>query len=195
MGLFDIFKKKESSKTDNDTTCNHSDALPNGVFCPKCGHKIERTAAKTSNSKRIINFDIKNCYICVLHFRCISAWVTPTSHPVKKYVVVYNGKYKDDFIECSDEGTKLKIKANSETITLKFENHDEELAYSINEVCNYHIPICDAMESWSFIISDTPILHELFVPGYQQQYDSIYYNIEDMIENQRKLDNMFKKFN
>ena len=40
MGLFDIFKKKESSKADNDTTCNHSDALPNSVFCPKCGHKI-----------------------------------------------------------------------------------------------------------------------------------------------------------
>ena len=172
MGLFDIFKKKTK-------------ILPN----------TQKQEGENAIAKRIINFDIKNCYICVLHFRCISAWITPVSHPVKNYVVVYNGKYKDDFIECSDDGTKLKIKANPETITLKFENHDEELAYSINEVCDYHIPICDAMESWSFIIADTPIQHELFVPGYQQQGDSIYYNIEDMLENKRKLDNKFKKFN
>ncbi len=81
MGIFDKFKKKESSIAHNYTTCNHSDALPNSVFCPKCGAEIEHTTQKTIEHK--INFDINNCYICVLHFRRISAWITPTSYPIK----------------------------------------------------------------------------------------------------------------
>ena len=132
MVLFDIFKKKESSKAQKDTICNHSEALPNSVFCPKCGAKIEHIAPKTSKPKRIINSDINNCYVCVLHFRCISAWVTPTSHPVKKYVVVYNGEYKNEFLECTDDGNKIRIKADCEVITLEFDNYTEKSAYSIN---------------------------------------------------------------
>ncbi len=109
----------------------------------------------------------------------------------KKYVVVYNGEYKNDFLECNDDLHKIKVKVDFEELTLEFDNHIEKIAYSANEVCNYYIPICDATESWSFIISDSPIQHELFMPGYKQQDDSIYYNIEDMQENKRKLNNLF----
>lgn len=193
--MFRIIKKKQASKAQIDTTCNHSDALPDSIFCPRCGAKIERNFPKSSKPKRTIKFDINNCYLCVLHFRCISAWITPTSHPVKKYVVVYNGKYQNDFLECNDDEKKLKIKVDCDELTLEFDTHTEKMSYYINEVCNYRIPICDAMESWSFIISDTPIQHEVFMPGYQQEKDGIYYNIEDMQEAKRKLDNIFGKFN
>ena len=187
MVLFDIFKRKESSKAQKDIICNHNEALPNSVFCPKCGAKIEHTAKKTNKPKRIINFDINNCYVCVLHFRRINTWITPRSHPVKEYVVVYNGEYNNDFLECTDDGNKIRIKANRKAIILEFNNHTEKIAYSINKVCSYHVPIYDARESWSFIISDSPIQHELFIPGYQRKDDSIYYNIEDMQEAKKKI--------
>ena len=123
MALFDVFKRKESSKAQNDTICNHSEALPYSVFCPKCGAKIERTFQKSRAPKRTINVDINNCYICVLHFRRISAMITPMSHPVQKYVVVYNGKYKNDYLECNDDEREIRVKVDSEELTLEFYTH------------------------------------------------------------------------
>ena len=180
MALFDIFKKKESPKVQKNTICNHNDALPDSKFCPRCGAEIDRTIQKPRNTERKTEFDIDNCYICVLHFRCISAWSTPTSHPVKKYVVVYNEKYKNDFLECNDDNNKIRIKVDSNELTLEIGTHTEKISYFMNEVCEYHIPICDAMESWSFIISDAPIDYESFMLGYQRKDDGIYYNVEDM---------------
>ena len=194
MGLFDIFKKKDVVKGDTGTSCNHGDALPNSKFCPRCGAKIERTFQKSLAKKGTINVDINNCYICVLHFRCISAMITPMSHPVQEYVFVYNGKYKNDYLKCNDDESEIRVKIDSKEITLEFYTHTEKMSYSINEVCQYHVPIYDAMESWAFIISDAPIQNELFMPDYQQSDDGIYYNIKDMQENKNRLISILERF-
>lgn len=194
MSFFDGFKKKGVIKTQTDTVCNHSEALPNSIFCPSCGAKIEHTFQKSSTPKRTINIDINHCYICVLHFRCISAWITPMSHPVKKYAVAYNGKYNNAFLECMDDKKKIRIKADREELTLEFDTYTEKMPYSINEVCKYNVPVYDAMESWAFIISDAPIQNELFMPGYQLKEDGIYYNIEDMQEDRKKSAGIFDRF-
>lgn len=189
-----FFKKKGVSKVQTDITCNHRDALPDSDFCPRCGAKIERIFSESGELKSMKTFDINNCYICVLHFRIISAWITPSSYPVEEYVVVYNGKYSNVFLECNDDEEKLRIKVDREELTLEFNTYTEKMSYTINEVCEYHVPLCDAMESWKIIISDAPIQHELFMPGYLLENDSIYYNIKDMQEREKRLSSFSNPF-
>ena len=125
-------------------------------------------------------------YVCVLHFRLRSAMITPSSYPVKKYAVAYNGKCSNHFIKCNDDGRKIKIKVDCETITLELHKRIETISYSMNKECSYRVPLCGAMESWSFIVSDSPIQYELFTPGYQLYSDGVYYNIEDMRKDMNK---------
>lgn len=192
--MFRFFKNKDVSKTRTDTVCNHMDASPNSVFCPKCGAKIEQFASAAIKPQRIQTVDINTCYICVLHFRCISAWITPMSYPVQKYAVVYNGKYENDFLECYDNQEKLRIIVNNEELILEFDSYTKKLPYTANEVCAYRVPISDAMESWEFIISDAPIQHEAFISGYQLKNDGLYYNTEDMQEHERRKNSFSNLF-
>ena len=185
--MFKFLSKKVSFEKQTDSLCEHIPAAPNSIFCKKCGAIIRNLPPKTNQSKIKGAFHINNCYICVLHFRRKSAMITPSSYPITTYVVTYNGKCEHNFLGCNDSGESIKIIIDSENITLKFDTHTEKLHYTKNEICTYHVPICDASESWKFIISDAPIQHELFTPNFQKGNDGIYYNLEDMEENKRRL--------
>lgn len=184
--MFGFFKNKNVLKIQTDAVCNHEEASPDSVFCPKCGARIKQFASEVIKSKQIQTVDINTCYICVIHFRRISAWITPMSYPVREYVVVYNGKYKKNSIECCDNQEKLRITVKNEELILKFDSYTEKMPYTANEICTYTVLITDVMESWEFIISDAPIHHETFISGYQLIND-VYYNIEDMQERKRRL--------
>lgn len=137
----------------------------------------------------------KSDYLCVLHFPRISAWITPTYYPVKKYVVVYNGKYKGKSCKCNDGENQIVIKVDNDALTLEFNSprgtYTQKMPYAMNEICEYHCPVCDAWESWAIIVSDEPIQQERFMPGYQATKDGVYYNIEDMQEDERRFREMF----
>ena len=86
----------------------------------------------------------------------------------------------EEIVVNTADNNKIRIKVDSNELTLEIGTHTEKISYFMNEVCEYHIPICDAMESWSFIISDAPIDYESFMLCYQRKDDGIYYNVEDM---------------
>lgn len=138
-------------------------------------------------NKDNIRNDISDCYICVLHFPLISAWITPTSYPVRQYVVAYNGKYDGSSCKCHDGEEQIMVKIEGEDLILEFGTYNKKLPYVMNELCLYNIPLCDAMESWGIIVSDTPIQHELFMEGYEVGFNGVCYNTEDRREWKRRL--------
>lgn len=110
----------------------------------------------------------------------ISAWITPTSYPVKKYIVVYSGKYDGSPFECQDDKNQISIKVDGNELILDFGTYTKKLPYAMNEVCKYFCLICDAMKYWESMVPDTLIQHKLFVYGYEMEHDGVYYNTEDM---------------
>lgn len=150
----------------------------------------------------------KGRFLCVLHFRLIGAWGTPFDREARKYAVVYNGEYGADFLDCDDvvrpdyffwdceyiidKGVRIKVGESELTVIFREvktapegiieanELYTETLKYVLNEPCIYHCRIYDAMESWEFIVSDAPIDHRAFEPGYERGYDGLYHNKEEM---------------
>lgn len=130
-------------------------------------------------------------YICVLHFPKICAWITPESYPVKKYVVAYNGKYDGSSCKCRDEKDQIIITIGDDALSLEFPTHKgtytEELPYVMNEVCTYYCPVNDVLESWAIIVSSEPIQHERFMPGYEEGYNGVYYNVDQLWKVKRQI--------
>lgn len=131
-----------------------------------------------------------NC--CIIHNRLISARVTPTQYPVKKFAIVFCGKVQN-CLQCKDEGTELIMKITPSKLIIKIGRNENQISYEKDKMAELCIPICDAMESWEFFISDSEINFEELKPGYRKIGD-IYYNIEDEKENERRNANFNRMF-
>lgn len=131
------------------------------------------------------NKQITSCYCCVIHNRLISARVTPTNYPVRKFAVVFCGIVQNNVLECKDDGEKLIIKITPSKLILKIDKFENQISYEKDKMATFHIDICDAIESWEFYISDSEIDCEKLKPGYRK-IGELYYNIEDEEENEQR---------
>lgn len=131
-------------------------------------------------------FNKKSSYLCVLHFRRQKAFRGPSDPPfIESYAVAYNGKINNNFCKCTDDGETVEISISNNDISLVFPSYTKpdaiKIPYKPDEICRYHVPIMDAMESWEFIVSNEPVNHEIYKPGYiKSKLDGTYFNIEEI---------------
>lgn len=116
-------------------------------------------------------------YGCIMHHPLKSAWVTPTSYPVDEIHIVHNGlmekqytyKTKQDMVTITmTDACSLQINRTAEIV----------LDAKWDTKITYHLPICDATESWEFVFSKKPIDERMYLGGYVQKYEN-YYLCED----------------
>ena len=102
-----------------------------------------------------------------MHHPLRSAWITPTSYPVDEIRIMKNGLVKNQYI-CTTEKDMVIIRI-TDASSLK-SNRPEETVLNAewDTKITYHLPICDALESWEFVFSKKPIDEKMYLEGYVQ---------------------------
>lgn len=129
-------------------------------------------------------------YCCIMHHPLKTAWITPTSYPVDKIHIVYNGSLSEQYMyETREEAWKICLHTNS-----AMENtgtYTINIQAQWNKVVSYHSPILDASESWDFVFSKTPINAHMYLDGYIHQFDNLYAREADLLEQEKRAKNLW----
>lgn len=131
-------------------------------------------------SERCVGEDL---YCCVFHHPLKSTWVTPTSYPVDYVHIVSNGNFNTDIQTYIDDASQIILRL------VKSGPCDKKIV--LDEKICYHLPICDATESWDFVFSNSPIVPNKYLDGYRHLSGNTYVFESDLIENQQHF---IKKF-
>ncbi len=187
----------------NDSPCNAQNSTSaycancgssldiNAVFCSTCGHKISRQTKQIdcniipnkANTEELV-FGISECctgkdlYCCVFHHPIKSAWITPTSYPVDYINIVSNEKFDADIKTYTDGESQIILRL------IKAGSCDKQIVLD-KKIC-YSLPMCDAMESWEFVFSNSPIVPEEYLEGYVFQSENNFACESDLLENKRR---------
>lgn len=126
----------------------------------------------------------KELYCCVFHHPLRSACVTPYSYPVDYVHIVSNEQFTTDTKTYTDDISQItlrlvKSKACKRRIVLD------------KKIC-YKLPICDAMESWEFVFSHTPIVPDRYLDGYEHLSGNCFGCESDLIESKRRMENLWR---
>ena len=128
-------------------------------------------------------------YCCILYHPLKSVMFTPTSYPIDEIHIIYNDLLKE---QCVYEMPKEKwMIILSDTNSA---NSEVEEAINIqaqwDQVTSYHMPIFDASESWDFVFSKSPINADLYLDGYVHQYGNVYAREKDLIEQEKRAEEL-----
>lgn len=126
----------------------------------------------------------EDIYCCIMHHPLQSACFTPTSYPVDYAHIAYNGLLKTPYLYEDDNMIyTLYIEVNQADPKCR---ECVAIDASWDEIAKYNLPIFDAMESWDFIFSKSPIDPDLYLGEYKHQYDNIYARKSDLLESKRR---------
>lgn len=137
-----------------------------------------------------------NLYACVLHHPLIGCWIRPDmdpeDYPVVRAVVYFNGLlsdakklyYKDD---CGSRFSIDCVQINANVYALALRSGMQGVPYEIylaksGESIETRVPLCDAMESWTFVVSKTPIDIASVTEGFRQVSKNEYVCIKNELD-------------
>ena len=152
----------------------------------------------------------KDFYCCVIHNRLTGAgqWMS-YERSVRKAAVAFCGKVHDNPFTCTDCDKTLTIKINADMLNIQFAwittgddgkqtirpSEHIEIPYEVGIKTVYNVPLCDAMESWCFMVSYEPIDPDSIMNGYRKGNDGLFYSIKDEDEQRKEFDTMTKDVN
>lgn len=133
-------------------------------------------------------------YCCIMHHPQRTAWITPTSYPVDYMYISYNNLLKEQCVY-ETETEKWSVILNNIHSVQKDNPKVNNIQAKWDEKVSYHAPIYDAMESWDFIFSKTPIDVDRYLEGYVHQYDKKYALEKDLIESEKRKEEFMNLLN
>ena len=159
-------------------------------------------------------------FCLILHYRLMSAWVTPTEYPISYVKILYNDEIKkgQEITVCDKDLTPYNQYQQSlwDSLTLKmnlFENETvnfdvkrvndgrsvyESFVALIDSPYILHEDICDAMESWQFVFSCKCIEAINYLNDYrsiENEFDPhLYVSLKDEKEQKRREVELTKWF-
>lgn len=135
-----------------------------------CGCKILRQSdcsiTPGSANAQELCFGISECcigkkfYCCVFHHPLRPARITPNSYLVDEVHIVSNKRFNTDKKTYTDGTSHITLRL------VKSEQCDMQIVLD-KKIC-YRLPIYDASESWEFVFSNSPIVPNEYLDGYQR---------------------------
>ena len=111
-------------------------------------------------------------YLMIIHDRNTDGWIFPgRPYPVQKHAVAFSGRVREgETIECCDDGNQIVVTFSKDALLCQDYSDEKRLEWVRTDagdlIAYFMCEICDAVEGWSFTVSQRPI---------QLQEDSIQY--------------------
>ena len=131
--------------------------------------------------------------LLILHHPLRSAWCTPTRRPIARAVVVYHdavilgqrieARDKSRFVHITiikEEDSSFHVQGHFSYLN-KHRSLDRE--FDLRKDCRHTVceELCDALESWDFVLSDHAITVGQWLGGYSQDPSGIWTRNADRI--------------